>query len=339
MRSGGAVWVLGEVNEQRAISRTSLELLGIARQLADTASEQLSALFIGSNIQEAAEHSTHFGSDRTYVIDAPDFSDYDPDLYTHVVEQLCREGKPSTLLAGHTALSQDLFPRLAARLESEVVTDCVGLAFDHESEMLLMTKPVFGGNALAVFTCNSRPQIATVRARVGKVPQCAADKKGEIIRVETSADLPSARTRVIRKAREETDGVKLEDAEVVVSGGRGLGGAEGFGHLRALARLLGGAVGASRPPCDLGWISSSCQVGLTGQIVAPNLYLAVAISGAMQHLTGMSESKYIVAVNKDASANIFKFSDYGIVGDYKEILPAFIEKLQELLGCARGNKH
>jgi electron transfer flavoprotein alpha subunit len=157
------------------------------------------------------------------------------------------------------------------------------------------------------------------------------DRKGEVINIEISLDQPSANTRVVRKVKEEIEGVKVEEADVVVSGGRGIGSPEGFRQLLKLARLLGGAVGASRPPCDMEWVPSSCQVGLTGKIVAPKIYFAVAISGAMQHLTGMSESKHVVAINKDASANIFKFSDYGIVGDYKAILPSLLGKLNEML--------
>jgi electron transfer flavoprotein alpha subunit len=332
MHSCKGTWVLGETDERSAISRACLELLSLGRRLADDTSEKLSVVFIGPNIRQPAEESIRFGSDRTYILDDPSLPKYNPDSYVSALETLCKHESPGVLLASHTALGQDLFPRLAARLKTGVVTDCVNLAVDRESGAVLMTKPVFGGNALAVYACKSHPQMATVRAGVGGKPECRPNRTGEIIEVEVAHEARVERTKSIEKIKEKIEGVKLEDAEVVVSGGRGIGGAQGFRQLHELAKLLGGTVGASRPACDMGWMPSSSQVGLTGRIVAPKIYFAVAISGAMQHLTGMSESKHVVAINTDATANIFKFSDYGVVGDYKVILPSLVEKLSVMLG-------
>ncbi len=332
MRENNGICVIGEVNERGMISRISLEILGLGRQLADDLSVELSAIFIGADVKKNAQESICFGSDRAYALEVPSLSGYNPDLYLRILKDLFEDFSPMTLLAGHTALGQDLLPRLAARFQSQVTMDCVHLALAPGTRTLLMTKPIFGGNALAVFSCKSLPQMATIRIRVGEIPDRIADRDGEVIMLQHRPNQDSSRTSAIRTVYESHRGIKLEDARVVVSGGRGIGGSEGFDQLRALARLLGGTIGASRPPCDMGWISSSSQVGLTGKSVAPDLYLAIGISGTMQHLTGISESRHVVAINRDEDANIFRCADYGVVGDYKEILPSLIFKLKEHLG-------
>ena len=325
------IWILGELDEQGFVSRTTLELLGLGRRLADDMSEHLCAIFIGEDTASVAEESISRGSDRVYTIEDPSLCAYNFDLYLSVLEELWRDCRPHVLLAGHTALGQDLLPRLAARLKTRVLTDCIQLTMDKEAGALLMTKPIYGGNALAVFSCESLPKMATVRMRTNRPLDIDTSREGEIFRCDFPLDPNTAGKKTISRIKVENGAMKLEDAAIVVSGGRGIGGPDGFNTLRKSAELLGGAVGASRPPCDLGWISPSSQVGFTGRVVAPRLYVAVGISGAMQHISGISESKCIVAINNDAGANIFNFADYGIVGNYREVLPSFIENLGELL--------
>lgn len=325
------IWILCEFDEQRSISRTTLELLGLGRQLADDMSELLCAIFIGEGVESAGEESITRGADRVYTVETPSLNTYNPDLYLSALEELWRDCKPYALLAGHTTLGQDILPRFAARLKTRVLTDCVQIRHDKDSGALLMTKPIYGGNALAVFSCNSFPKMATVRMRTNTPLPIDNSRKGEIIRRDSTLEPGNLRIKMISRVNEEAAAIRLEDAPIVVSGGRGIGGADGFDKLRESAELLGGAIGASRPPCDLGWASPSSQVGFTGRIVAPKLYVAVGVSGAMQHISGISESKCIVAINSDADANIFNFSDYGVVGDYKEVFPSFVEKLEELL--------
>ena len=196
---------------------------------------------------------------------------------------------------------------------------------------MLQTKPVYGGNARAIFTSESEPQIATVRAKAMSPLERDASRQGEVITIEAGLESAAVRTKVLEKVSQEVEGVRLEAAEVVVSGGRGIGSAEGFAQLEELAKLLKGAVGASRPPCDSGWVPDVFQVGLTGKIVVPDLYIAVALSGSSQHMAGCSGCKNIVAINKDAEANIFREARFGVVGDWKKVLPAFTEKVRELL--------
>jgi len=233
---------------------------------------------------------------------------------------------------GQTSIGRDLAPRLAFRLNTAVSMDCIELAIDPDSKLMLQTKPVYGGNALATFTCESYPQIATVRAKTMSPLERNASRQGEVIATKTALDPSAIRTKVLEKVPEEITGIKLEDAEVVVTGGRGIGGSDGFKQLEELAELLNGAVGATRPPCDNSWVPDGWQVGLTGKIVSPDLYIAVAVSGASQHVSGCSGSKNIVAINKDPDANIFKVAHFGIVGDWKKVIPVFTNKVKELLG-------
>ncbi len=326
------LWILCESDvNTKSLSGATVEVIGLGRRLADQMSERLCAVLVGSQVQGAAEESIHHGCDCALIAEDEDLSQYNPDLYLSILQKVHSNSKPVAVLGGHTALGQDLLPRLAARLKTHVVTDCVGLEFDRENNTLLMTKPTHGGNALAVFSSASLPWIATVRKGAGMPPERDRTRTGKITPLSDLPEPGRSRMRIINKVIEESEGVKLEDAAVVVSGGRGIGGQDGFDLLRELADLLGGAVGASRPPCDMGWASSSCQVGFTGKIVAPETYIAIGISGTMQHLSGMYGSKRIIAVNKDPDANIFKHADYGVVGDYKEVLPAFTEKAGKLL--------
>jgi len=324
------VMIYGEVTEGKLATITT-ELLGCGRKLADDLGEELCAALIGSDVSGIANEAIAFGADKVYVVNDPLLKDYQTDSYVSVMEKVIKQVTPQILILGQTAIGRDLAPRLAFRLEAAATMDCLELAIDPDSKRLLQTKPVYGGNAQAVFTYETYPQIATVRVKAMSPLAPDASRQGEVITIEAGLDPSAIRTKVLEKVREEIEGIKLEDAEVVVGGGRGIGSAEGFKQLEELAKMLKGAVGASRPPIDNGWAPAGLQVGLTGKIITPNLYIAVALSGASQHIAGCSGSKNIVAINKDPEANIFKVAHYGIVGDWKQIIPAFSSKIKELL--------
>ena len=324
------VMIVAEVVEGK-LAAIATELLGCGRKLADELGQELSAALIGSDVSGLAQEAIAFGADKVYVVDDAQLKDYQTDSYVAAMEKVVKEAMPQIILMGQTAIGRDLAPRLAFKLNTAASLDCVELAIDSESKRLLQTKPVYGGNALAVYVCESDPQIATVRAKAMSPLERDDSRKGEVITVEAGLDPSAIRTSVLEKITEEIEGIKLEEAAVIVSGGRGVGGAEGFKQLEELAKALKGAVGATRPPCDNGWVSDGLQIGLTGKIVSPDLYIAVALSGSSQHLSGCSGSKAIVAINKDPEANIFRVAHYGVVGDWKKVMPAFTEKVKELV--------
>lgn len=324
------VMVYAEAAEGK-LAGISTELLGCGRKLADDLGEELSAVLVGSEVSSLAREAIAFGADKVCIVEDRLLKDYQTDSYVPVMERVVKQAMPQVLLLGQTSIGRDLAPRLAFRLETTVTMDCIELAIDPESKRLWQTKPVYGGNARAIFTSESEPQIATVRARAMTPLERDASRQGEVIAIEAGPDPSAIRTRVLEKVPQEVEGIRLEDAEVVVSGGRGIGSAEGFKQLEELAKLLKGAVGASRPPCDNNWVPDVLQVGLTGKIVVPELYIAVALSGASQHMAGCSGCKNIVAINKDAEANIFREARFGVVGDWKKVLPAFTDKVRELV--------
>ncbi len=324
------VMICGEVVEGK-LGAMATELLGCGRKLADDLGQELSAVLTGSDVSSLAQEAIAFGADKVYVVDDPLLKDYQTDSYVSVMEKVAKQVMPQIILLGQTSIGRDLAPRLAFRLETAVTLDCVALEIDSDSKRLLLTKPVYGGNAQAIYTSESDPQIATVRAKIMSPLAPDTSKKGEVITIEAGLDPSAIRTKFVEKVKEEVEGIKLEDAPVVISGGRGIGGPEGFEQLAELAKLLKGAVGASRPACDSGWMPDTAQVGLTGKIVTPDVYVAIGISGSSQHLAGCSSSKTIVAINKDSEANIFKAAHFGVVGDWKKVFPAFAEKVKELL--------
>jgi electron transfer flavoprotein alpha subunit len=331
MAEYSGVMVFGEAKGGKLAVITT-ELLGCGRKLANDLGQGLCCLLVGSDISSLAQEAIAFGADKVYVVDDQLLKDYQTDSYVSVVEQVAKQVMPGVILFGQTAIGRDLAPRLAFRLGTAVTTDCIELAIDPESKFLRQTKPVYGGNAQAIFTCASYPQMATVRAKAMSPLERDESRRGEVVTIKASLDPQTIRTKVLEKVVEEVAGIKLEEAEVVVSGGRGIGSADGFKQLEELAKVLNGAVGASRPPCDNGWVPTSYQVGLTGKIIAPDLYIAVALSGSSQHMAGCSGAKNIVAINKDPEANIFKQAHFGVVADWKVVLPPFTEKVKELLG-------
>ena len=330
MADNKGVLVLCEVTGGK-LAAISTEALGCGRKLADDLGEGLSAALVGSGVSALAEDAIASGADKVYVSDDQMLKEYETDAYVAVLENIVNEAKPQIVLMGQTTIGRDLAPRLAFRLNTTATLDCVELAIDPDSKRLLQTKPVYGGNARAIYTTESDPQIAAIRTKAMSPLAPDSGRKGEVIKIDPGIEPSAVRTKVVDTVVEEVEGIKLEDADVVVTGGRGIGGPEGFKQLEELARLLKGAVGATRPPCDNGWVAETLQVGLTGKIIAPEVYIAVALSGSSQHMSGCSGSKNIIAMNKDAEANIFREARFGVVGDWKKVLPAFTEKVKELL--------
>jgi electron transfer flavoprotein alpha subunit len=308
----------------------SREVLGCGRRLADELGQQLCTVLVGSDVGSMAQETIAAGADKVYVVDDPLLKEYQTDAYVSVMEKIVRQVMPQILILGQTSVGRDLVPMLAFRLDTTATLDCIGLAIDPDTKLLLQTKPVYGGNALATFTSDSCPQIATVREKVMSSPE-PVSKSGEVITIDAGLDPSAIRARLLKRVKEEEAGVRLEDAQIIVSGGRGIGSAEGFSQLQELAALLKGAVGASRPACDYGWLAPNRQVGITGKIVSPDLYIAIALSGSIQHLSGCAQSRSIIAINTDREAFIFKQADFGVIGDWKKVLPAFRDKLKELL--------
>ena len=314
-----------------ALAPIAKELLGAGRKLASGLGEEVSAALIGSGIAGAAAEAISFGADKVYIVDDPLLKDYRTDAYVAAAEKVVKQVNPRIVLAGQTTIGRDLTPRLAFRLGTAVTMDCIDLGIDESTKQLLKTKPVYGGNARAIFTSELLPQMATVRAKAMSALAPDSGRKGETVTIAAGLDAAAIKTNVLQKVVAEVAGIKLEDAPVIVTGGRGIGGPEGFKQLEELAKILKGAVGASRPPCDSGWVPETIQIGLTGKIVSPETYIAVALSGSSQHLAGCSGSKNIIAINRDPEANIFKEARFGVVGDWKKVIPAFQAKIKELL--------
>jgi electron transfer flavoprotein alpha subunit len=326
------VWIFAEQREGE-IGPVSYELLGIGRKLADELDVDLSAVLFGSSEREA-EELIKWGADKVYFCGNPIFEKFNDEQYTQLLSFLVETHKPEIVLAGATPIGRSFIPRVAARLGTGLTADCTSLSIDREKRDLLQVRPAFGGNIMATILCpHHRPQMATVRPRVMKRGEYKESKKGEIIHI--NADAISSMTRVIDTVKEISEiAVNLQEADVIVSGGRGLGSAKGFELLKELAKLLGGVIGASRVAVDEGWISYSHQVGQTGKTVCPKIYIACGISGAVQHLVGMQSSDIIIAINKNPDAPIFNVATYGIVGDLYEMVPLFIKKIMETKGIS-----
>ena len=323
------VMIYGEMIDGK-LGTITKELLGGGRKLANELGEELFAVFIGDHITESAREAIPFGADKVFVVDNPRLAYYQTDLYMASIAKVVEKERPRFLLFGHTDTGADLGPRLSFRLGTAIATDCVELSVEKDTKHLLRTKPVYGGMAMATYVTEDFPQIATVRPKSLPPAEQRASVQGLAVPIDVDLDKVTSRINVMERVTEEVEGIKLEDAEVIVSGGRGIGSAEGFKELETAAKVLKAAVGGSRVAVDNGWIPTSLQVGLTGTIVAPKIYLAVAISGASQHMTGCSRSQKIIAINKDPAAPIFKQAHFGVVGDWKIVLPAFIEKLKAL---------
>ncbi len=330
MAEGTGVLIIGEAPGGE-LSLTSLETLAAGRQVADALGQELAAGLLGAALDGPARQAIAHGADKVYAVTHPSLADFQVELYLSALETLTREVNPGIILIGRTSEGREVAPRLAFRLGVGLAQDCLEVSVDPATGKLLANRPVYGGNAVAVLSCNYTPQVAAIRPKVYEPLEPDAARPGEVVSFPVDLDDSLARSRVIEVVKEEAEGVKLEDASIVVSGGRGLGGPEPFQNLEELAKLLGGAVGASRAAVDSGWVPANYQVGLTGKTITPDLYITVAISGASQHMAGCSGSKAIVAINKDAEANIFKEARYGVVGDWEKVLTAMTETVRELV--------
>ncbi len=308
----------------------SMEALGIGRKLADDLNQSLIAVIIGSKVADLAASAIHYGADKVYVCDSPLLNVYQTDLYVVVMQKLIDEVGAQIIIMGQTDVGRDLAPRLAFRYGTIATLDCLDLAID-SSKRLLRTKPVYGGNARQMVSTDIDPQIATVRNHAMVALEPDKSRQGEIIPFDPDVDISVVRSKLLEKVVEEVQGIKLEDASIVISGGRGIGGPEAIAELEKFAKLLKAGIGASRPVTDSNWVPTSMLVGLTGKIIAPDVYIAVAISGSMQHMAGCSGSKTIIAINRDPDANIFNFAQYGVVEDWKKFLPAFSEKVKTMI--------
>jgi electron transfer flavoprotein alpha subunit len=320
------VWVFAEQRNGK-LKNVAFELLAKGRGLADTLQTELSAVCLGHNI-DGIDQLIAYGADKVYLVDSPELADNQEDLFTGQLVALIKQQQPEVLLAGATALGRSLIPRVAARLHTGLTADCTGLEVDIEEGLLLQTRPTFGGNIMATITCPAhRPQMATVRPRVFK-KNSPKNRQGQMIKVDFKREAVTAKTKLLGFVEDLAETVKLEEADIIVSGGRGLGKAENFKLLEELASVLDAALGSSRPPVDEGWLPYIHQVGQTGKTVCPRLYIACGISGAVQHLAGMQTSDVIVAINDDPNAPIFDVATYGIVGDLFQVVPMMIEKLK-----------
>jgi len=307
--------------KSREIQNVSLELLGRGRGLADTLEEELVAVFLGNEIKDQCQNLISHGADRVIYVDSPKLDKYLTEPYAQALAAISKFEKPNVILIGATSTGRDLAPRVSARLSTGLTADCTSLEISEEKE-LLMTRPAFGGNLMATIVCpDHRPQMSSVRP--GVMQKLAVDntRTGEIIEFGVNFDETKFKVRLIEEVKEAKQLVKIEDAHVLVSGGRGVGTAENFKNLEKLADNIGATVCSSRAIVDLGIMGHDRQVGQTGKTVRPDIYFALGISGAIQHIAGMEESKYIIAINKDKGANIFNNADLGIVGDVNKILP------------------
>jgi electron transfer flavoprotein alpha subunit len=292
------ILVCGELVDGKLASITT-EMLGCGRKLADDLKEDLSCLLASDSVGEASKEAIAFGADKIYTVEHPALKEYQADSYIQVAEKLATDISPRVILMGQTSMGRDLAPRLAFRLGTSLTTDCLDLSIDLETKLLVQTRPVYGGTAQAIFTSESMPQMATVRTKAMSPLERDDSRKGEVIPTKIDIDTSKVRAKILETVMEEAVGIKLEDAPVIVSGGRGMGGPEPFQTtLKELADLLHGAVGASRPPADNGWVPEALHIGLTGKIVAPDIYIAIAISGASQHTAGCTGSKHIIAINR-----------------------------------------
>lgn len=323
------VWVFAEQREGQ-LQKVSLELLGEGRKIADKLGSKLTALLIGSKVQNLVEDLSRHGADEVLVVDAPELEHYTTDGYTKAICELANAKKPNIIFIGATFIGRDLGPRVAARLETGLTADCTSLDVDVESGDLLATRPAFGGNLMATIVCpDHRPQMATVRPGVfEKLPLGENDATVENVEVKFNSN--DIRTKIVEIIKEHKDIVDISEANVLVAGGRGIGSEENFKMLKKLAEVMNGSIAASRAAVEKGWVDKDYQVGQTGKTVRPNIYVACGISGAIQHAAGMQDSDMIIAINKDANAPIMKIADYAIVGDVNKVVPEFIAQLKAM---------
>ncbi len=325
------IWVFIEQKNGK-VQSVAYELLGKARELAEKRGCSVAAVVIGNQMDESLDEIIWHGADTVYLVQAPEIAHFQDEPYTNILCGLIRTYKPEILLCGATSIGRSLIARVAIKVNAGLTADCTGLDIDPQKKILLQTRPAFGGNIMAtIISPNHRPQMATVRHKVFQPLAPDKKRKGTVIRETFGAEALASRTRLLDIVEEVENLVNIAEADIIVSGGRGMGGGEQFKLLEELAHTLGAAIGASRAAVDSGWMPYSHQVGQTGRTVAPKLYIACGISGQIQHFVGMSSSKIIVAINKDPDAPIFKFATYGIVGDLFQVIPELTKRFKETL--------
>ena len=317
----------------------AFELIGKGKELAKDLGTEVTAMLLGSDIKGLADELAAYGADKVIVVDDLELKDYRTEPYAHAISSIINEFKPEIVLVGATAIGRDLAPRVSARVKTGLTADCTVLEigdFKGEPNQLLMTRPAFGGNTIATIACpETRPQMATVRPGVMQKNEKVEGAKANVVEFNPGFTPDNKYVEILEVVKAVTDTVDIMDAKILVSGGRGVGSKENFKLLEDLAEALGGAVSCSRAVVDAGWLSKDLQVGQTGKTVRPQLYFAVGISGAIQHVAGMEESDIIIAINKDETAPIFDVADYGIVGDLNKILPSLTEKIKAELAAKK----
>jgi electron transfer flavoprotein alpha subunit len=325
------IWVFIEQKNGR-VQSVSYELLGKAQELAKKLNCQVSGVLIGNKLEDQLDELIFCGADNIYLVEAPELANFQDEPYTNILVELVNKYKPEILLCGATNIGRSLISRVAINIKAGLTADCTGLDIDPDKKILLQTRPAFGGNIMAtIISPNYRPQMATVRHKVFAPMPADKKRKGKIIKESFDSALYVSRTKLLDIIEEIESTVNLSEADIIVSGGRGMGGPENFKLLEELAHVLGAAVGSSRAAVDAGWMPYSHQVGQTGRTVAPKIYFACGISGQIQHLVGMQSSKIIIAINKDSEAPIFKLATYGIVGDLFQVVPALTKAFKEAL--------
>lgn len=327
------IWVLAERNSCNQLTEVSLELLGAAKSLSSQLdNEEVSALLISGNdsVDEMVKQLSEAGANKVYVVQNENLAQYSTELYSNVVCEAIGMKKPSIMLIGATTTGRDIAPRISSRLNTGLTADCTELSINDKG-LLAATRPTFGGNLMATILCNKRPQMASVRPKVMKKAEPDYNNQAVVEKLEINVNAADLKTKILEcVAACQTSNARIDTADIIVAGGRGMKNAEGFKILEDLAQVLGGAVGASRAAVDAGWREHSDQVGQTGKTVSPKLYFACGISGAIQHLAGMNSSDVIVAINKDPEAAIFQYATYGIVGDVFEVVPALTAEIKNL---------
>jgi electron transfer flavoprotein alpha subunit len=324
------VLIAGEIQEGQ-LSQGTKELLAHGRALADTLGEELSLALLAEEVGDAPKEAIAFGADKAYVMADPLLKNMPPEAYLGGLEKILTQYPAKVVLIAKGPMGSEIAGRLAFRLDTGIAQDCINLRIDSSNKRLIAERPVYGGSCIASVTCSGDSIVAVVRGKTIEPLERDDSRKGKISEITGNLNPSIIQTKITNEVEEASEGIRLEDASIIVAGGRGLGGPEPFeGELLALAKALGAPLGASRAVVDAGWVPYSYQIGLTGKTVTPDLYITIGISGASQHMAGCSGSKVIVAINKDGEANIFKDARYGVVGDWKKVLPALTEQVKKL---------
>jgi len=323
------VWVFSEQSHKR-LTTVSREMLGCGREIADKLNTDLGAVLLGHEVEALADELVAYGADKVYLAESELLTFYHSEAYAAIIGDLVKEHSPEIFLLGATSTGRDLAPRLAAKLRTGLTADCVRLDVDDNCQLLQMV-PAFGGNVMATVVCpKHRPQMATVRPGVMRACRTVKQRRGTVVKIPVDLKQEDLNIKILDVVEEEHRAAPIETAEVVVAGGWGVGSVDNWRLVEKLARSMGAAVGATRPPVDERWASEDQLIGQSGKTIRPRLYVGIAISGAMQHVVGIEESKVIVAINKDPNAAIFKTADLGIVADFRELVPSLIEQIGKL---------